>query len=199
MTSGRENLNRRRRGPPCRKFTLLDGMILIVVAAVGFAGYRSGLELASEWFYRIQMCVEAFLLLASWLVLIYRFRRPRPSIRHMTRQPGAMACFAIVAMQVVQVVQSLLAHQANQNHAFVADVGLMIWFTLSEFGDSMAAVVPICWILLVAARRWRSEPGWIDALGRWIGWAWIAWLVIWPFLYWLAVREQVSALGGFMS
>jgi hypothetical protein len=185
-----------RRGPPCRRFTLLDGMILVGVAAVGFAGYRAGLDLYSDWPLRVRMYVEAFLLLASWLVLIFRFRRPRPSIRLMTRQPGAVACFAVVAVQVVQGCDSLVTDLAGGNSISISGVGSAIWFFLSDLFFVPAAVVLISWALLVAGRRWRPEPGWIDSLGRWVGWAWIVWLVAWPVIYFV-IRDGGSNAPGF--
>jgi hypothetical protein len=101
LRSMRTRSSSRRLGPPCRRFGLLDGMILVGVAAFGFAGFKAGLELYSEPYYQIPMSFEAVLLLATWLVLIYRLRRPRPSIRILTRQPGAVACFAVVVVHVV--------------------------------------------------------------------------------------------------
>jgi hypothetical protein len=49
----------------------------------------------------------------------------------------------------------------------------------SAIGTSMA--VAAAWLLLAASGRWRSEPGWLDGLGRVLGTFWIA---IIPFSRW---------------
>jgi hypothetical protein len=53
------------------------------------------------------------------------------------------------------------------------------YFSTTAFGAS--AGVAIAWILLAANGRWRSEPHWLDRMGRTLGWFWIA---IIPFSYW---------------
>jgi hypothetical protein len=188
-----------RKGPLCRPFTLFDGMIVIGVAAVGFATYRGSLEYGNDWYQWVEMCVEAFLLLATWLVVIFRFRRPRPSLRRMARQPGAVACFAIVAMHVSQMGEDQAYRLIYGNFRIIPGIGSLIWIFLSGFEVVLSAVVPICWALLLAGRRWRPEPGWIDSLGRWIGWAWIVWLVACPVFTWLAIRHDWRNAPGFMS
>src|SRR5271170_2870218 len=85
-----------RKGPPCRRFTLLDGMIFIVVAAVGFAGCRAVAWAKGGDFILIEAIVDVFaffLMLLSFLVLIFRLRKPRSPIRRIIWQPGTAACF----------------------------------------------------------------------------------------------------------
>ena len=180
-----------RKAMPCRPFALLDALFLVGAAAVGFAGCRAEETRYSEWYYRVQMFFGFFLALASWLVLILRLRRPRPSIRLIARQPGAVACFGVAAVQLVQFAESLASSSAVGEMGFVSGVGPAIWTFFSGFDSSLAAVVPISWALLVANRRWRPEPGWIDRSGRLLGWTWIAWMVVWPIFYWLAIRDQM--------
>jgi hypothetical protein len=189
----------RRLGPPCRRFGLLDGMILVGFAAVGFAGFKAGLELYSEIDYQVQMSFEAVLLLATWLVLIYRLRRPRPSIRILTRQPGAVACFAVVVVHVILGFQASIMAIAPPM-VLPAGVrvwpgpGLLIWWFLSSMNTPYGAVVLVCWALLVLGRRWRPELGWIDRLGRWIGWVWIIWLVSWPIYFAITNFDRASII-----
>ncbi len=180
------------KGLPCRQFTLLDSLILVGGAAVGFAGCRAEGDRYSDWDFRVQIFVSFFQMLASWLVLILRLRRPRPSIRLLARQPGAVACFAIVVLQLVQFTDTLFNDLISGEWGHLSGVGPVIWSFLSGFDPTMAAVVPISWVILVANRRWRPEPGWIDRSGRLLGWAWIAWMFAWPLFYWLANRYVVN-------
>jgi hypothetical protein len=162
---------------------MFDLLILIAGAAVGFAGCRAESAWYSDWEFRVQLFAGFFLMLASWLILIFRARRPRPPFRSLARQPGVVACFAVVTLQLTIFITSLL-----QNHLFAGaeyriEVGVAIWSLLAGFDPAFGAIVPICWALLLANRRWRPEPGWIDRSGRIVGWAWIAWMLVWPWFY----------------
>ena len=44
---------------------------------------------------------------------------------------------------------------------------------LVNLGNPAAAVIG-GWLGLRLAGRWRPDPGWIDRLGRILGWTWIA-------------------------
>ncbi len=187
-----------RRGTPCRRFSVLDGMILVAGVAVGIVGGRwrfgeyhwqtpaFGLgeyhweTPAFAW----HPLAGVLLMLASALVMIWRLRRPRPPIRLIASQPGAVACFAVLALKLAvtadTVVSSVIAHQLGRFN----EVGLAVWVILGGFPNTSAAVVPIGWALLLANRRWRPEPGWIDRSGRILGWAWIAWGAAWPIAHW---------------
>jgi hypothetical protein len=89
---------------------MLDGMILVVRAAVGSAGYRSQLSDDEGGQIDPRTLTKAnsaryltgfFLMLCSLSILIPRLRRPRPTIRRLARQPGAVACFAMVASRMI--------------------------------------------------------------------------------------------------
>jgi hypothetical protein len=177
---------------PCRPFTLLDALILVGGAAVGFAGCRMEGGWLGDWYFRVEWFVEFSLMLTVWLVLIFRVRRPRPSIRLMARQPGVVACFAVAVMQVVQFADTLFHWLIIGPMGYVIGVGPAILSFFEGFNATSAAVVPISWAILIANRRWRPEPGWIDGSGRIVGWIWIAWMFAWPLIYWLANRYALN-------
>ena len=89
-------------------------------------------------------------------VLLMRLRRPRPAWRELFRQPGFVACLSVLSALLIVVDLSWL--------------GMLIpdWLSLGH-------AVTASWALLIVSRRWRSEAGWIDRLGRAIGVAWIVW------------------------
>ncbi len=187
-----------------RKFTILDSMILVAAVACGFALHRAASSvIASEpkWVgpipqqppvvvYLRQVMEWGYPLLVplTLAVLVMRLRRPRPRWRRLLRQPGMAACCAAV----VPIVLSLVG------------LGRLIWileppepsFTLtSRRVYSIVVVPPIgeifgamecnigLWVLgacliLILARRWRSERSAIDRLGRIVGIGWILMLVV---------------------
>ncbi len=118
------------RGPPCRRFTLLDGMILVAGSAVGTAGILGqwGDQTVEGWV-NVADDVSGFLLmLASALLLILRLRGPRPTIRRIARQPGAAGCFAVVAFGVLDHADMLVRVATGHVVPPVHSVGEWIWF-----------------------------------------------------------------------
>lgn len=157
--------------PPCRRFTLLDGMILIAAAAVWMALSRSvidmlwtdwhelrrrGLSLLSRpdicrsWEIGIlnMLMLGVFILTPTFLVL--RLRRPRPPMERLSWQPGWMACW-LICWEFIPV-GILGARGAYLLSSSVAIAWLAAWWT----------------------GRIRPEPGWIDGLGRFLGACWIS-------------------------
>jgi formate-dependent nitrite reductase membrane component NrfD len=170
---------KRSSGIPCRPFTILDGMILVAGAAVGVAVLRGPFEdyaLRDTWGFWGHPFVGGVLIILAALMLIFRLRRPRQSIRQIASQPGAVACFTMVAFSSVAMVDQWLQD---------AFQGGLLEIPLSSYNWSMTFLavqqyllawnVVICWTLLALGRRWRPEPGWIDGTSRAIGWAWIVW------------------------
>ena len=185
-----------RRGKPCRRFSVLDGMILIAGLAIGVVGGRSGFE-EYRWQspgYAWHRLAGSTLMTATALTLIFRLRRPRPPIRLLATQPGAVACFAILAMQLAEVGESVIESVINEEYGRLSAIDSAAYVALGEFPIASAAVVPVGWLLLLANRRWRPEPGWIDRAGRVLGWAWIAWGLAWPILRWAVVRFHLDGL-----
>jgi hypothetical protein len=122
-----------------RKFTILDGMILVAATAGGFALWRAvgdtlGRHLgnvpfgAFSWFssivYRVVEAAFPLLAVLTPTVLIWRLRRPRPRWRRLMRQPGMAAlCAALIPIATSLVglrqIASLLANPAS----FVSGAG----------------------------------------------------------------------------
>ena len=176
-----------RRGSLCRRFTLLDGMILVAGVAVGLVGGLAGYEQfhGRIWPNAASRFLCYVMTLASCMVLIFRLREPRPPLRLVARQPGAVACFAIVAFQLSSVIQALILSIRWDEATFLGRIDSTIWTVFSEIGTRYASVIPITWVLLAVSRHWRPEPGWIDRAGRILGWAWTAlWLIdpIWDLI-----------------
>jgi hypothetical protein len=170
----------RRRGAPCRRFGVLDGMILVAGSAVGiFLGPKALPESHGDmcWVYDLVVFSGFVVMLSSVLMLIFRLRQPRPPMRRVANQPGFAACFAMVTIQM-----ALIAGEAIDESCFRwfnagsarRDWSDVLNFVLgNNFVLSWAVIIP--WSLLVIGRRWRAERGWIDGIGQLIGYAWIAW------------------------
>jgi hypothetical protein len=95
-----------------RPFGLLDGLILLVPVAIGCAVARPYLQHAQairpqEWRWRWKEITDHSERITSRFIgvgmpglLVVCLRHPRPGLRRLSRQPGAVACAAAVAVMV---------------------------------------------------------------------------------------------------
>jgi hypothetical protein len=194
-----------------RRCTLLDVMALIAATALGFYLVRtySLNVLNSDLTHyplipRLLLTIWAAILAvlpvpALWSIALFglRLRRPRPDLRRLVRQPGFVAAGAVTLVAAVRLAGFLVliartfgritlgalydvwAMSFFRGPIDVATLYNSAYFASSAIGTSMA--VAAAWLLLAASGRWRSEPGWLDGLGRVLGTFWIA---IIPFSCW---------------
>lgn len=160
-------------GPPCRRFTILDGMAFVAATAICLLGIRAtlgdvsgawerlrerGLTPLSRpdmWAVHVYAAVVGSVGILTVTFLVIRLRRPRPTLRQLIRQPGMMACTIIVAY-----IPMLSLFTSRRS-------GPLLWLTMS-------ASVAAAWIVTWWCGRLRPEPGWIDRFGRVLGACWIA-------------------------
>jgi hypothetical protein len=175
--------------PACRKFTLADALILIAGLAVALSMGAHLLSLDAASF--IEVCLVSLqqvgdkwaglprlwhsirlpLINAIWygcqflgtllfgmtpIFFILRLKRPRPPWRSLLILPGTMAALAMVfgLFWVTGLVHLMLPDRLD------AITGP--WIVV---GATVAAV----WLVLLLCRRWKAEPGWVDAMGRLLG------------------------------
>lgn len=173
-----------RRGP-VRRFTILDAMIGVAVASVALLFLRY----QREYHVRINSsairpAIEVGLSASTILILIYRLRSPRPTLRRIARQPGATACFGVVALLVVFNLNwfvPLLIHNLQQRPG-VQPISDWLWLLTYVGCPLMVAVIPITWAIQYVGRTGRAEAGWIDRSGRAVGGLWLIW---YGWLFWL--------------
>jgi hypothetical protein len=194
-----------------RRCTLLDVMALIAATAIGFYLVRTySLNVLNSdlthypFIPRLLLTIWAAILAvlpvpALWSIALLglRLRRPRPDLRRLVRQPGFVAAGAVTLVAAVRMAGFLVLIARTFGRTTLGalyDVWAMsffrgpingatlynsAYFASSAIGTSMA--VAAVWLLLAASGRWRSEPGWLDGLGRVLGTFWIA---IIPFSCW---------------
>jgi hypothetical protein len=172
---------------PRRRFTLLDGMILVAATAVGYAVFQSLshllgvgdiLEILREAASSgaigeliALLTLIALPVMVSWsLVLIpLRLIGPRPRWRRLARQPGLVASLAVAtALGFLAMITGVAFLGVGRG---ILDGFPEMVFLLPPpfFGLAVLA----SWVTLVVGRRWRPEPSWVDRLGRALGLLWI--------------------------
>jgi len=96
------------------------------------------------------------LFLSTLAFLLIRLRKPRPPWTILLRQPGTAAMLAVAFEIVVEV-----------------DIR---WFGVevpTPTPVNTAVAVIAAWLILGITRLWRTEPSWVDRLGRVLGVCWI--------------------------
>jgi hypothetical protein len=173
----------------CREFSLFDAMILLAGVALSLsmgahllvlmtwqflglctaaAAHRTALFQDWSWFwsnthdqlrntlwYGLQVA-EMFLFGMTPTFFFVRLRRHRPTLRALVRQPGTVAGLAIV-FGVFWVTGFLLAVLPDTVSSIIAP------------GIAAGGTVAAAWGILALSRIWKSEPGWVDRMGRLLG------------------------------
>jgi hypothetical protein len=191
----------------CRRFTLLDAMILVAAFAVGMALARIPAATYNHpWWYEgkptylsVKICcvVNAdigftypWAATASLTIVVLRLQGPRPPLRRVLQQPGMIAC-------VVSLLGGLLGLGQLAKEISLASLpgGLAFahrWFWRAYVEKSCVAVVG-AWMTLALSGRWRPERCWIDRAGRVAGAYWITVAVLLAVFTWL--EALFNALG----
>ncbi len=173
-------------GQAPRRFVLIDGMILVAATAVGFAllrVYQGSIAVDMDksllWQHHYWGRVDAAQpLLWSWTMaaVVLRLRRPRPEIRRLLRQPGAVACWVgaliTVGMGALTLAVDVIVHRIAGVDRELNRPAIKDFFLFSPW--VIGAAVASAWMILWLDRRWRAEPSWVDRLGRVLGVLWIA-------------------------
>jgi hypothetical protein len=175
-----------------RRLTIADGMVLIAALTFGLAMARSVIQWwlndrqemqrqnvsSVRGLYSLMILQSAppCLVFPLMLALIpLRLRRPRPALSIIARQQGFAACCAGVAAFALGALNELWS-------IFLGEGRYSFWQSCTVWGDS---IVPGAWLFLALSGRWRSQPDWIDRLGRILGAFWVVYLTHYLFSPWL--------------
>ncbi len=181
----------------CRRITIADAMLLVMGTAIGIAwtrywllleqdSYEAGLDrltgfarnmrLARWWAEALSCCILS--LSVTWMVV--RLRKPRLSIRRLSRQPGFVSTTAALTAFAVDSFFDITAWMTGLIQVFDAPRWSLAWWgdvwedmILSLCLRTLCAAVVVAWLLLAISGRWRREPGWIDGIGTALGFYWL--------------------------
>ena len=159
-----------------RRLKLVDLVILVAASAVGVFILKSAHEARVEnsvglfnppWSLWIGWEVAPFMISTAAGLLVARLLRPRPPWRRLFRQPGAIACLAMLAHLAAGIVFSfgrswVEVLKGRPGYPFTVD-------PFMDAGMSSGMEVALVWAVLALARAWRPEPSWIDRAGRCLG------------------------------
>jgi hypothetical protein len=184
--------------------TMLDAVLLVGSAAIGMGGFqlvRRGLfqgwtinnpqipdvRTWTTW-QLIVTCtdISAFLipLIGPWtlLLIVLRFRPPRPSWRKIRRQPGMVACLAVHfgwCWSILALILAVDAKYVARQTRFPMPTEWAQKFLSDEVFMYVGLSVAIAWAVQYVTGQWRRSADWIDRMGRMMGVCWIAIGLVW--------------------
>jgi hypothetical protein len=186
----------------CRKFGLADAMILIAGAALPLAsssvvGNTIGLlfesvprvcaaaashrsDVFEHWpvfwanvrlpfiqcAWRVCKVAQVYLYAMTFIFFVLRLPRPRPAVRELLRQPGTVAALTIVFGLV-----SVSGYLEYFSFYFKTHMHLRLFW-------GAGGTVAVAWVILALSRKWQAERGWIDRIGRILGYGAIGLAVV---------------------
>jgi hypothetical protein len=184
--------------PRCRPFTVLDAMILVAATAGGLALIRV-LEDPHDWwdwrdiFHPGSRSISAIfdsinsallkIVEPAWMLTLalacLHFRKPWPKPRRLAREPGFVACGAVLIASALRVLGALLGslELAASQPGARTDVGIFATAWETTAGDTwpwLGLTVASVWGLLVVTQTLRPQRNWIDRAGRILGGYWLA-------------------------
>lgn len=163
-----------------RRFTIIDGMVLIAAMAAGlgltrltqvpdFAVGRLQTLSQTRRFAHRMISLEPCALCFSTALVVLRFFEPRPPRRRLFRRWGTVACLAAAISPLTAAWPALLIAQ----RAGVPPLG-PVWEAL-VFTQVIqcGAAVAVAWLTLWLAGLRRARRDWIDTSGLALGVYWI--------------------------
>jgi hypothetical protein len=185
----------------CRRFTLLDGMLLIATIALWLGGLRAWLAMMKPrwmpepsgnstvvlfshdfyghlagvliWVNSGCLYLLAVVLLSAFYLCV-RLRRPRPSWRQLLSQPGLLICLMV---PLAYLIAGCFAPKGET----IPTAPLSSEYATRSY--LLSAAVGCAWAVAYSVTRRKIEPGWIEWLGRglvvgWIGIGLVNYLIL---------------------
>jgi hypothetical protein len=171
-----------------RKFTILDGMIL--VAAMAFAMtwtpqniaevkiiQNSGPQSPRKWAmigYYMIVSLGPCLTCLGLSGFACRLLGPKTPLRRLVNEPGMVVNLSVVFVFLFELFVGVIG--VGLRELFVGSSQrpmTFFWVSMSSRMFGCAMPISVSWSILVLTKRWRSRATWIDRLGIVTGVFWI--------------------------
>jgi|SRR5579864_6079801 len=180
----------------CRRFNLRDVMILIAAIALAFtfaldaiSGFgeivpalRGTRDVISDW--TVGMLPSVAVLTSALFIL--RLMPPRPPLRDLAAQPGAVACGAAVFVMAAGAMSRLSIWGVTgflvTDWTSFSHPSSVLFTAIKPVEIIISHAVALAWLVLALGRGWRTEASWIDQTGRFLGVFWITLIPVYPWI-----------------
>jgi hypothetical protein len=187
-----------------RSFRISDALVLVAATGIGLAGCRfwfwatqSGWGdlwalgdnpvLLGLWITASRATPISSIVLLSWTtaILLLRLLATPPCRRHLWRQPGFLACVAVVfvfawkciALGLLLATVVLMTDTAEPSQTdyvgLFSELAFIVLNPRFALQADVGAAVLLVWLVTWASGRFRPEPSWVDRSGRLLGVAWV--------------------------
>ena len=182
-------------GEPVRRFTVRDGMFLIVASAIGFfmAGslFHNRRPGANPLDYKHAIFLFGLGMTAyTPAFLVLGLIRPRPAIRQPCRQTGftalavgtVMMSLGLLVLPPISLVRSI--NPKSFSSGFRDWNPALSWWAnvIIPWASQVGPAVVAAWVLLALSGRRRPGRGWLGWTGKTIGVGWIAFFLLIRFI-----------------
>jgi hypothetical protein len=158
-----------------RRFTLMDGLILVAATAIGLALDRASVALFSFRNPPIREWTET----CSWVVLSWTcvigllgLLPPRLPRRRLFRQPSMAASSAAWTACVLNVCWYIPIGIREWRNGNTLKYVLKVALDSASDPAVVSIAIAIAWSALMLSGSWRPEPSWLDRFGRALGIIW---------------------------
>jgi len=183
-----------------RPVRLSDGMVLIAGAAAGLAWSSRIMPFfadgpfadASRPFQALFLLIAAIpgVLGVNLALLGLRLHRPRPPLRGLFRQPGALAALVLPLSVAASLTTDIALSASNGTFGMngpvfpqnAASIGGLAFDFFVHLLPPLGRDTAIAWLALALSGGWQAERSWIDRLGRALG---AFWIVTLPLFLWI--------------
>jgi hypothetical protein len=162
-----------------RRFTLLDGMFLVAVTAIGLGWNRLSMKDFETYNFpwmRVSPLLRSFNLsmwvlvphLSLWTlaILALGLRRPPNQLSEVVTRPGMAACVAAalaITFDLAWYIPFKMGHPG----------GILPGIMMIRCIDTVTFAIGGAWAVLAVGSLWKAERHWIDRAGRVLGVAWV--------------------------
>lgn len=147
---------------------------------------------------RLVLLSEPLLATAAMAVIALQLvrPRPRPRRRRLFLQPGTVAaCSTILALIIIESLYAAV-WLATRKSEYRTVVDVVTALTAAPVFVSVS--IASAWTVLLAAGIWRTEPTWIDRVGRILAFVWFAMAIFCAWRY-LILGYSISSIGSFIE
>jgi hypothetical protein len=171
---------------PRERLTIADTLVLVAVTALGLLGVRFAFKLGlldKEIFRNSppgRMSIESLIIfggpvLVAWTlaVLILSLWQSWPSLRHVARCPGFIACVMVVVALVDRGTYCAI-RVATDGGPINSRISLHLANSLLTLPEFVGLLISGAWLALVLSGKWRRRPTGVDRVGCLLGLCWLA-------------------------
>jgi len=167
-------------------------MLVIAAIAIGIVGTRKcDMQMRElqidrrnlvNWF----VLASPLLMSVSLALMVAKLLPPRPKFQELFRQAGFVAVWMTSLTATLNAIK-MISINLNKLSDFESAASLFNFAFFWPAGSESGGSVLVAWITLALAGCWRSEPRWIDRVGRALGviyisgylanqFSWLLWL-----------------------